>query len=159
MLQSFKAIFEVFIMFSLVLLAIFASKKPTKNGRDRFFMEKLRFSNGCKIHIFVYRRLGKVGMNQKLIFFEVMYKKSFIIFAFSDSWKIWPMPPCISGDSNFANPCYFQSLYQDKNIFCFLYQDKNIFYLCILQPFKNINFHQHSVTAIICRFFLGKKTQ
>ena len=111
-------------MFSLVLLAIFASKKPTKNGRDRFFMEKLRFSNGFKIHIFVYRRLGKVGMNQKLIFFEVMYKKSFIIFAFSDSWKIWPMPPCISGDSNFANPCYVQSLY------FFLYQDKTIFYLC-----------------------------
>ena len=141
-------------MFSLVLLAIFASKKPTKNGRDRFFMEKLRFSNGCKIHIFVYRRLGKVGMNQKLIFFEVMYKKPYINFAFSDSWKIWPMPPCISGDSNFANPCYVQSLY------LFFYIKIRLFFICVFYSHLKISFfHQHFVTAIFCMFLLGKKKQ
>ena len=40
-----------------------------------FFGGKLGFSNGCKIHNFLFRRLGKVAMSLKLLVFEVMNEK------------------------------------------------------------------------------------
>ena len=78
-------------------------------------MEKLQFSNGCKIHNVLFKRLGKVGIGQKLQVFEVMNKKKTCLninFKYSRGWqklKIQNYSGVRGGGGKVFELCYIQN--------------------------------------------------
>ena len=131
----------------------------------------MQFSKGCKINNYLFKRLGKVVISQKLLVFEVRnkkqtcfninfeYRRGFKQFSIQNYRGAW------RGGGKFSSIFYIQNypLSIKQDYFTFLTPKTSNFYLIItlptlpnkksqiLQPFENCNF---SIKIILQPFFL-----